>query len=483
MLVFALFAFAVAIGVSDERESFFAGVHQLQLGPALVRLVAQFAPSALFVVLGILALTFLFGRFYCAFCCPLGILQDFLGWLSPNRAKPVKNLRALRYVIALAAFASLAAGLAVGFKLLDPFSNFGRMAATTLTPAAHFIQPKFFPTWYLDSRIIEEGVVFYFGAALLVLLAGLVVWKRRIFCTALCPVGTLLGLFSARGLFKLKLRDCVHCGRCEKVCPAGCIDAANATLDNERCLRCMNCLAACRAKRIVFTAAREPVATQPLRRAFFLQGAATLAACFGLAKFATSKKAAAHNKKPAAVCPPGAGSPARLAALCTGCAACVVNCKGRVIHGPEPAKGIFFPHMNFDSNYCEFQCRRCAQVCPTGALRKMSLEEKQRCRIGLAEFDESLCVAVIDGTHCGACAEHCPTGALRMKDFGSGTPIPVLNEPLCIGCGACQAVCPVNPVRAIVIKPVSIQVQADDPQEFFKRTPPPPPPDPNEWAI
>ena len=491
LLVFAALAWGFAIGVRDANAGGFANLCQLQLGPALLRVVADFALVPLIIVLAILALTFLFGRFYCAFFCPLGILQDFIGWLAPGKSKPVKNFRALRWGIALAAFAFLAMGCAVAFKYLDPFSNFGRVAVATLTPAAHLAREslkKHFPLWYLDTHA-TEGLIVWWGVATLLVLVGLVVWKRRIFCTALCPVGTLLGFFSARGLFKLKLNCSCACKRCVNVCPAGCIDPASG-IDNERCLRCMNCVAACPAKRIVFTAKREPIAVNPSRRDFFGWAAVAGYAAFGAVivqkivsanTFKIHKCPGNHGCRACAksIVPPGAGSPERFASLCTVCGLCVVNCKGGKGGAIQPPTAkIPHPHLNFDKGYCEYNCCICSQVCPTGALRKMSLEEKQHCRVGMAEFDESICVAVIDGTHCGACAEHCPTTALQMVDLGSGIPVPVLNESLCIGCGACEYPCPTEP-KAIVIKPVRVQVQAATPVH----EPPPPPPKTDEWLI
>ncbi len=474
--VFIAFAYAFIMGLGDATLAPFAAFFQLQFGPALLRCVAAFSVSALAIVLAVLLVTFFFGRFYCAFLCPLGILQDFIGWITPGKAKPVKNFKTLRYLIALATFGLLAGGLAVGFRMLDPFSMFGRIANATLTPAALAVSPTELPARAPSA----SGVLI--GACYLLIIAGLVIWKRRIFCTAICPVGTLLGLFASRGLFQLKLNNCVHCGRCANVCPAGCIDHNNGSLDNERCVRCMNCLAACKAKRIAFTTARAPAPTNPLRRAFFIQGAATFLGFTALAKLTRPKTPAPDALPlPRGICPPGAGSPARFASTCTACMLCAVNCRGKIIQPPDANAAT--PHLAFKRGFCEFNCKNCSDVCPTGALMPMTLEQKKRRRVGLAKFDSSLCVVFVNGTHCGACAEHCPTGALRMVDKHNGLPpIPTLNESLCIGCGGCEYICPVQPQKAISIRPVHIQVEAADPNDVFKRLEPETPPS-DEWLI
>ena len=197
----------------------------VQFGPALMRCLAAFSAGALATALGIAAFTFLFGRFYCAVLCPFGILQDAIGFLSRRKGTAVPNFRRTRYAVAGTAFGMLAFGWTALFLLLDPYSNFGRIAGS-----------------FTAGSVIP-----------LIVIVILAVWKKRIYCTAICPVGTLLGLIAKHGVFRLRLTDrCVKCGMCVKVCPAGCIDPHNGTLDNERCVRCMNCVSACRLQAVKF---------------------------------------------------------------------------------------------------------------------------------------------------------------------------------------------------------------------------------------
>ena len=67
-------------------------------------------------------------------------------------------------------------------------------------------------------------------------------------------------------------------------------------------------------------------------------------------------------------------------------------------------------------------------------------------------------------TLCGACAEHCPTGAVIMKDWKDGLTIPVTDVSTCVGCGSCENICPVKPKKAIIIKGVEEQLQAEKPK-------------------
>ena len=101
------------------------------------------------------------------------------------------------------------------------------------------------------------------------------------------------------------------------------------------------------------------------------------------------------------------------------------------------------PEMRYNENYCRPECNRCSSVCPTGAIRPISLEEKASTQIGHAVWYHGLCVPMVEGDSCGNCARHCPVGAISMVEDGArGVSIPVVDESVCIGCGACAAVCP-----------------------------------------
>lgn len=477
---------------------------EVQFGPAVARAWQLFSPVAAAVALLVLVLTLVLGRVYCSVLCPLGILQEFIGWLTRRRGAAPGNHPRLRYGIAVVTIVLLLFGWSLCLRLLDPASRFGGMVATLVAPWYTALYNRLFPDDMLIVRPLALPTLFIFGVLPLLLLTALVLWRRRWFCTTLCPVGTVLGLVAKCTRLPLRLTDaCVKCGQCQKVCPAGCIDIAQGSIDNERCLRCLKCLDACRFEAVAWgrrpamaaavaaaagekalaagesTAKPAAAAAADARDGALPQGELTRREVLvGVAGVGAAACAGAALLRPGgvlragagagAIYPPGAGSAARFAALCTGCQLCVRNCRGNVLRAAGDGRpGLV--HLVFDRGMCEFNCMRCSSICPTGALRPMTLPAKQRCRIGMAHFDPSLCIAVQDGVDCGACAEHCPTGALQMKDDGPGRRIPSLNPDLCIGCGSCEYPCPVRPVRAMRVEPVAIQVQADDPGEFFRQ--------------
>lgn len=424
-----------------------------QLGAALMRLAAEWSLAAAAIVALTLVLTFLFGRIYCSVFCPLGILQDLIGaaaFWRKNRPQPRRLL--LRKGLGILCWMSVfIAGWTLPLRFLDPYTLFGSIAACAWVPA-------------------------------LVILV-LTLWRRRLFCNSLCPVGALLACTAAHAPVGLTIREnCIRCAKCIKACPAGCIDLKTGKIDNGRCIRCFACAAACPVQAIGIGktgACRIPGRRTLLKAGALLFGGA--AAGWGLRHLKPLYSAYGPRAGVAkeGIYPPGAGSRQRFIAKCTNCQLCVEACDGNVL---QPAGTFGAVHLTFDNGMCEFNCKRCSEVCPTGAIKALDLTEKRRTRLGLAALDSTLCVAITEGYDCGACAEHCPTGALRMKEDADGIRIPVLDTRLCIGCGSCEHPCPVRPVKAIRVWPVDVQVLAADPAELFS-TPEVAEPETDDWLI
>jgi len=404
-----------------------APILHVQFGPALMSCFAAFSLGALGIVLGIALVTLLFGRFYCSVFCPLGILQDIIGFLGRQKGKPVPNLYFIRYFIAAVSYILLICGWSAGFLLFDPYSNFGRIFA-----------------------VFSIG-----GLVPLIVIVILAAWKKRLYCTAVCPVGTLLGLLAKIGLFKLAIKGkCVKCRTCEKFCPAGCIDLEKGQIDNERCIRCMNCISRCPLGSIGFVLPKKADMKQDLSRRKFLHHSA-YAFLFGfivtvpMAKHGLIKLAEFARRFK--ILPPGAGNAARFASKCTACQLCTANCPAKII---VPAPGGDGPvSLDLSKGACRYDCNRCSQVCPTGAITPLTLEIKRRTKIAEAKFNPQKCLVFQNSTPCGKCAAACPVKAVTLRK--NGTPRPV-KTALCIGCGACQAACPA-PEKAMTVHEIEKQ--------------------------
>ncbi len=397
----------------------------VQLMPALARFLATFSVGALATVLTILLSVLLFGRFYCAAICPLGVLQDAVGLFRGRRGRAAPNLRRVRYAAAAAVFGAMACGWCVPALLLDPYSLFGRIAGRTAG-----------------------------GAVLLAVMIPLVLWRKRFFCSVICPAGTLLGLPASRSLFRLRVTDaCVGCGLCERACPSGCIDHAGGTVDDGRCVRCLNCLSVCPRRAVVFGPHRgTSPGTDATRRSILVNGGillAGLAAGTAIARTGMFRLPVAGDEP--GILPPGADSMDRFAARCTACQLCVANCPGGVLTAAP--YGVGPVSVDLTRGSCRYDCNRCSQICPGGAIRALPLDIKRRTKIAEARFNPRNCLVFQRGVRCGRCADACPTGAVTLRSTGA----PRLNTDLCIGCGACQAACPAAP-KAMTVRGIEKQV-------------------------
>lgn len=237
------------------------------------------------------------------------------------------------------------------------------------------------------------------------------------------------------------------------MCPSGCIDPAAGTIDNERCVRCLNCLSACRLHAVKF--GRPEKKAQSLdegRRAFLVNGGILIAGlAAGLALTRAGMGKLADYARRFSILPPGAGNAERFASRCTACQLCTANCPAKII---VPAPGGDGPvSLDLNRGACSYDCNRCSQVCPTGALRPLTLQAKQKTKIAEAKLNPRLCIVFQEGEKCGKCASVCPTGAVTLRRTGAPRPV---NLALCIGCGACQKICPA-PGKAITVQGIEQQ--------------------------
>lgn len=167
------------------------------------------------------------------------------------------------------------------------------------------------------------------------------------------------------------------------------------------------------------------------------------------------------------ISPPGSISVERFSELCTACHLCISSCPSQVL-SPSFIEygiaGIMQPKMNYDASYCNYECVLCSQVCPTGAILPIDSTAKKEIQIGKVCFNEKDCVVQTKNKDCGACSEHCPTKAVTMVPFKKNLKIPEIHPELCVGCGACEHACPVEPEKAIFVQANKIHQKAQKPQ-------------------
>lgn len=444
------------------------------------------------VLLMIWAVTLLWGRFYCSWCCPLGALQDVFAWLG--RRLPFKTFR-YRYrkerfplwtLVISVLFFALIGGWVVPLGWLEPYSLFMRGTASAGQPALIALSDFIYEhtSWHIVPREMKPAASPVLVVVTLLLLAGILLsafWRGRLFCNTFCPVGGVLRLAARLARYPLTIdpERCVKCGRCVRACKAGCIDLKTQSIDSGRCVACFNCAAVCGADAVHFLRRERPLPGRTPEGAEVpkidagRRGVIALGVLGGAGAFASGVAVRRFNRVSGApVMPPGALDRERFFSRCTGCQLCVANCTGKTL---VPAldeyglAGVGMPVLSFHAGRCEFNCHNCSKVCPTGALTNIGGRAKRRLRIGVVSYDPSRCVVPLNGTSCGACAEHCPVGALQMEPWKDGLTIPHVITELCIGCGSCEYICPVVGEKAVRVSGVAVQEAAADPAEVLKK--------------
>lgn len=457
----------------------------------------QFLPALLAVNAGVVALlvllTLLVGRVYCSVICPLGVMQDIVSWISGRRKKKKyrfsysPEVKWLRYGVLGLFVIALIAGVGSFVALLAPYSSYGRIATNLFAPVyrwgnnllAYFAERADSYAFYETEVWLKSLPTFLIAAVTFVVLIILAWRNGRTYCNTVCPVGTVLGFFSRFSLFRpvIDAEKCKNCSLCSRGCKAACIDYKNHRIDYSRCVACMDCIDTCkhdalrleyRWKKTNKTATDKPAQTVTSEqidtaRRSFLSATAVLAAT-SVVK-AQEKKvdgglAVIEDKKipvrATPIVPPGAWSARHFARHCTACQLCVSACPNNVLRPSTDLQKLMQPEMSYERGYCRPECTRCSDICPAGAIRPIAIEEKSSARIGHAVWIRKNCVPLTDGVNCGNCARHCPVAAIEMVPSEVDNPdspkIPVVNVERCIGCGACENLCPARPFSAIYVE-------------------------------
>lgn len=213
--------------------------------------------------------TTLFGRVYCSWLCPLGTLQDCVARLRrPTRRtllsrrpyRYAKPQNALRYSVLAFVLACDILGLTLALTLTDPYQGFGTIVANFLSPLRAWLMGQ--PAVVLTAAGIATAAV------TLTMVAALALWRGRLYCNTICPVGSLLGLLSYDPVFHFDIDTdiCTHCGLCEKVCKAQCINLADKRVDSTRCVVCFDCVDICHDGALRYTTSRKTLSLPMMQK-------------------------------------------------------------------------------------------------------------------------------------------------------------------------------------------------------------------------
>lgn len=451
----------------------------------------QFLPAVLALNVGVIllwvVLTLVFGRVYCSVICPLGVFQDVVSWFSGRRKKKKYRFSYspavswLRYGMLGVFIIAMIAGIGSVVALLAPYSSYGRIVSNLFAPVyqwgnnvlAYFAERSDSYAFYETSVWLKSLPTFIIAAVTFVVLVVLAWRNGRTYCNTVCPVGTVLGFFSRYSLFRPEIdaEKCTNCSLCSRKCKAACINYKDHRIDYSRCVTCMDCIDSCKHGAISYKyrfgkkeikETSETGNTNNARRSFLTGMGLVLVSS---AVKAQEKKvdgglAVILDKKVPArttpLVPPGAKGLRNMRTRCTGCQLCVSVCPNQVLRPSTKLETLMQPEMSYERGYCRPECTKCSEVCPAGAILKLTPADKSATQIGHAVWVEKNCVPLRDKVECGNCARHCPTGAITMvpsdADDADSLKIPVVNVERCIGCGACENLCPARPFSAIYVE-------------------------------
>ena len=374
--------------------------------------------------------TLLLGRFFCRSFCPLGILQSLVSWIFHpkrhvrrvcTRLPETKAQRIVRWSVLAACVALGVSGYMGVASMALPISIYGK-AVTLWAP----------------------GVAVF---ALVMTLAA--VGKGRVWCNWVCPFGTVFNLVAKISLKKDKIdAGCEHCRKCygKKV------EAVSRPL--EKSGNSPFCTSGQETASTLEPAEPSKTASNmSATRRETLKGVAVLAVTEkfvdgGYADVSLPGVPEREND----VLPPGAGDRRTFAWKCVGCQLCVANCPGKCLAPSTRLTSFGQPVMDFRHGYCIENCVKCSAVCPERALLPLQREQRPNVHVGCAVWKKDLCVRTTNGDQCTACVRKCPVQAIHLvKGF------PVVDREKCIGCGACEHVCPSRPMPAIYVKGYEMQ--------------------------
>jgi ferredoxin len=455
-------------------------------------LAARHWNGALLGALAVLGVCLVLPRAFCGHVCPLGTLQDLFHWALGKRLRRwcLKRIDGLRYVrFYLLAAVLLAASLGVvlsGYLAAIPVLTRGLLFSVGR------LQLGLLKHWGMAGPT-SAALWCSLGLFGLVFLLGLL--GQRFWCRCVCPSGALLSLAGWLGPNRRQVKTtCTGCGHCVDLCPFDAIqeDHRARPLD---CGFCQTCVDNCPSRAISFAPrwraqaggreVLEAACQPPMSRR------AMVASLLGGAAAVLTVRASGTPSKPL-LRPPGSVPEARFLDLCIRCGECLKVCPGSVLQPAGFEAGLdalWTPVLLPTHAGCHQNCNFCTQVCPTGAIRPLTIQEKKTIHIGRAVIDPEQCLPRRGQRDCQLCYDECraagyhaiemrhiplptgdvPAGALAPSEEEEMASIraPFVNSVACVGCGLCEFRCHAVLHRQQKVLPSSaIVVEARDEDRF-----------------
>jgi MauM/NapG family ferredoxin protein len=457
----------------------------LLLDPVLIAFTAisaRILAVAFIPALLVLVVTLFFGRVFCGYICPMGTTLDggdkLFGGQDKKRSETGK-LRLLKYIVLFFLLGASILGVSFVF-VAAPLSLITRFYGLLVHPVLAFVSNETLvlmrplAEWFGMESLMFMGITTprfatqLFILAFFIALFGLARFSPRFWCRNLCPSGGLMAFVSRKPLIRRFVSDdCTVCGKCARSCPMAAImtDDPHITL-HEECIVCRTCQNICPENAISFNCAKAEKAYEkngfPLTRREFitsgLVGAATATVGLTGLNSVYGKPGPGQVAPNGLIRPPGALPEMDFLARCVRCGECMAACPTNTLQPiwiDAGFMGLFSPALNLRRSYCSPECKMCGEICPTGAIRNLSLNERIWAKTGTAVIFREKCLAWEQQKSCMVCDEVCPYKAVEFrKEPGNPVPVPQVHEEKCAGCGYCEHYCPVQNQSAIVVTPM-----------------------------
>jgi polyferredoxin/formate hydrogenlyase subunit 6/NADH:ubiquinone oxidoreductase subunit I len=440
--------------------------------------------------LGLVIITFFFGRIFCGFVCPFGTIHHMVSYIKPSLkgqhmidANQKRSDQRFKYFMLILLL--MAALMGLNFSgLLDPLAFLFRSLALAVFPGIGTgIKELFGMMAQSDIKIINSisygevlvSPVFGYGykafktawfiGVLFLVTLFLNRIRPRFWCRILCPLGALLGIFARLSILRLEKHDekCTDCNLCVKACQGAASPHPGQEWEPTECLFCFNCFNSCPEDAVAFKLKWPPMANKKAdmgRRAVLGGLVAGISLPYlGLLDGRVHKVSDARLIRP-----PGSLPEKDFLKLCQRCGLCMKVCPTNVINptlSEAGMAGFWTPNLIMTQGYCEYTCTLCGAVCPTGSIRKISIQEKIKdpVKIGSAYVDRGRCLPWSGNGPCIVCEEHCPTSpkAIYLREALVAAPdgkkisvkLPYVDLNRCVGCGICEFKCPIKGRPAI----------------------------------